>query len=180
MTDLPTAMADNSKLSPYQGKDVLRTSISIRGAGDGLSEAMGIDPQELAIGAKGVLVLEFVVEGHKHKPIKDTNALSLEQILRAGTATLIDPDVVKAALDAQREKIDAAREAASGQARMLDTSLKVTGAGDEEPEDEVLLRNHGLGSHRDALMDGCPACDNERAAEAAEAAEDAAKEPAPA
>jgi hypothetical protein len=180
VTDLPTAMADNSKLAAYDGKDVLRTSIKITKAGDGLSEAMSIDPVQLPIGTKGVLVLEFVVEAHKHKPIPNTNALVLEQVLAAGTATLIDAELVDQALKAQREKIDAAREAASGQARLLDTRGKPVGDDDEDPEDEVLLRNHGLGMHRDGLMEGCPACDRERDAEADEAAADAAKEPAPA
>lgn len=178
MTDLANALADTSQLSPYQGKDVLRTSIAIKGAGDGLSEAMGIDPQELAIGSRGVLVLEFVVEAHKHKPIKDTNALSLEQILKAGTATLIDSDVVQAALAAQREKIDKAKADASGQPRLVDTSGTLnpeaiaggaTADGDEDPPDEVLLRHHGAGQHKE-LVEGCPACDREVAAAKAEAA----------
>jgi hypothetical protein len=184
MTDLATALADNSTLSPYQGKEVLRTSIAIKGAGDGLSEAMGIDPQELAIGSRGVLVLEFVVEAHKHKPIKDTNALSLEQILKAGTATLIDSDVVQAALAAQREKIDKAKADASGQPRLVDTSGVLNPDAvapstepanpDEDPPDEVLLRHHAAGQHKE-LTDGCPACDNERAAIAKEQDEVAAK-----
>ena len=182
MTDLANALADTSKLSPYQGKDVLRTSIAIKGAGDGLSEAMGIDPEELAIGSKGVLVLEFVVEAHKHKPIKDTNALSLEQILKAGTATLIDSDVVQAALAAQREKIDKAKADASGQPRLVDTSgvlnpdaIPHAGAdADEDTAEEVALRHHAAGQHKE-LTDGCPACDNERAAVAKEQDEVAAK-----
>lgn len=179
MTDLANALADTSQLSPYQGKDVLRTSIAIKGAGDGLSEAMGIDPEELAIGSRGVLVLEFVVEAHKHKPIKDTNALSLEQILKAGTATLIDSDVVQSALAAQREKIDKAKADASGQPRLVDTSGTLNpeaianGAppanGDEDPPDEVLLRHHAAGQHKE-LVEGCPACDREVAAAKAEAA----------
>lgn len=175
MTDLASALADTSRLSPYQGKDVLRTSISIKGAGDGLSEAMGIDPQELAIGSKGVLVLEFVVEGHKHKPIKDTNALSLEQILKAGTATLMDEEVVRDALARQREKIDKAKADASGQPRLVDTSGvlnpdAIPHAGpdaDEDTNEEVMLRHHAAGQHKD-LTDGCPACDTEVAAAARE------------
>lgn len=181
MTDLATALADNSALQPYRGRDVLRTTIAVRNAGDGLSEAMGIDPQELAIGSKVVLVLECEVKGHDYEPIPNTQALMLKQVLRAGTATIIDADVVQDALVAQREKIDKARAEASGQPRLIDTSGAVTSEAnvrdnpDEEPEDEVLLRHHAAGQHSDGPVEGCAACANDKAREDELAAKRAAK-----
>jgi hypothetical protein len=182
MTDLATALADNSALQPYRGRDVLRTTIAVRNAGDGLSEALGIDPQELAIGSKVVLVLECEVKGHDYEPIPNTQALVLKQVLRAGTATLIDADVVREALHAQRERIDKAKAEASGQPRMIDTSGQVTPEGDvtgnpdEEPEDEVLLRHHAAGRHSEGPVEGCAACANDQAREDEVAAKRAAKQ----
>lgn len=153
MTDLATALADTSKLEPYQGRDVLRTSIAIRNAGDGLSEAMGIDPNTLDIGSTVYVVLECVVDAHDHKRIKDLDALELVQVLKAGTATLIDRDEVHEAVARQAEKIKRAKEDAAGVKRL--------------PYTEELQDAHDAGQHTE-LVEGCPSCDAEIAAEAAE------------
>lgn len=180
MTDLATALADNSALSPYKGSDVLRTTIAVRNAGDGLSEAMGIDPVELPIGSKVVLVLECEVKAHDYERIPNTKALVLKQVLKAGTATLIDAELVQAALVEQRERIDKAKADASGQPRLVDTTGQLNpeataGDPDEEPEDEVLLRHHAAGQHSSGPVDGCPACANDKAREDELAAKRAAK-----
>lgn len=152
MTDLATALADKTKLTPYQGRDVLNTSIAIRNAGDGLSEAMGIDPVELAIGTKVTVVLECEVKAHDYQRIKDTDALTLTQVLKAGTATLIDADVVREALAEQEDRILRAREAAKGIVRL--------------PTGDELDREHGDGLHAGELVAGCPSCDAEQEAAA--------------
>lgn len=180
MTDLATALADNSALTPYKGSDVLRTTIAVRNAGDGLSEAMGIDPQELPIGSKVVLVLECEVKAHDYERIPNTKALVLKQVLKAGTATIIDAEVVQQALATQREKIDQAKAEASGQPRLVDTTGQLNPAAaagnpDEEPEDEVLLRHHAAGQHSDGLVEACPACANDKAKDDELAAKRAAK-----
>lgn len=157
MTDLATALAnDGSKLEGYKGRDVLRTTIAIRNAGDGLSEAMAIDPEELPIGSTVYVVLECEVDKHTHAPIKEApDCLTLKQVLKAGTATLVDASLVSQMLDEQADKITRAKEAAAGVSRL--------------PYGEELQRAHEAGDHADGLVEGCPTCDAERDAEESEA-----------
>lgn len=150
-------MADTSELQPYKGMDVLRTTIIVTNAGDGLSQAMGIDPVELEIGSRHVLVLDVEVVEHKHRPIKDVDALELRQVLRASTATLAAGDDVRAMLEAQADRILRAQEAAAGVSR-----LEFVEDGDEDDEAEVLVRQHNVGAHLTPLAE-CPLCTPEPA-----------------
>src|SRR5688500_16882470 len=45
-TDAAGALAPTDHLTPFDGRQVLRTSIAVSNAGDGLSEALRIDPRE--------------------------------------------------------------------------------------------------------------------------------------
>lgn len=118
------------KLTPFDGREVLNTTVAIRNAGDGLSKAMEIDPIELHHGDSVYVVLECEVEKLRFDPIKDTQALSRVHMLKAGVATLVDEALVADALDAQRRAI----EEAAGVQR-----LPLGEPGDtEDDEDEVL------------------------------------------
>ncbi len=151
MTDILTALSGPGKLEPYKGRDVLRTSISIRNAGDGLSAAMKIDPIELEIDDRVFVVLECVVTHHDHGPIKDTDCLELKQVLRAEAATLVDEDVVRQHLDDQAMRIERAKDAVIGRQKL--------------PTDEELDNAHLNGEHADALVDECLSCQEESDAE---------------
>lgn len=170
MTDLATALAtDPSKLPDYAGRPVVRTTISIRNAGDGLSEGLGIDPQVLPLGDKVYVVLECTVHAHDHDRLmdkgNDTGMLVLDQVLKAGTGTLIDADVVKQAIADQAEVIQRAKEKAQGLERL--------------PYPEELQKAHDLGEHASGLVAGCPSCDSETQAARDEAAADGDGAPAP-
>lgn len=123
MTDAATAIANNGrKLGKYQGKDVLRTSVSIRNAGDGLSEALAIEPEELKIGTTVFVVLECEVDAHDHKRMKKVkNAMELVQVLKAGVATLVDEGLVRDLIDEQAQRIETAREEAAGVTKLPGT-----------------------------------------------------------
>lgn len=144
-------MTSPSTLPNYGGREVVRTGISIRNAGDGLSEALGIEPQVLPLGSVQYVVLECVVHAHDHDRIMDkgtdTGLLVLDQVFKAGTATLIDGDVVRTAIAEQAEKIKLAREAAEGTQRL--------------PFDDELDNQHAAGGHKGGLIAGCSACDAE-------------------
>lgn len=156
MTDLAAALADTSSLPDYQGRKVARTTISIRNAGDGLSEGLSIDPQVLPLGATVHVVLECTVVGHDHDVMKQApDLLVLDQVLKAGTGTLIDSDVVKEAITQQADRIQRAKDEAAGRTRL--------------PLPDELQAQHDEGGHADGLVPGCPSCDDEAAAEAAEA-----------
>lgn len=160
MTDLAHALADTSQLTPFDGHDVIRTTVAVTNAGDGLSEAMKIDPTELHHGDRVYLVLECEVAKVRFDPVGDTDALSRVHILRAGTAAMVDKELVESVLAEQRIKIDRARDAAKGQSRL--------------PTDEELLEAHTNGEHADGLVPGCVECDREQQAVEEEAAADLA------
>lgn len=95
-------------LTPYKGKQVVSTAISLRNAGDGLSKAMNVDPYEYDHGDTVYIVIEAEVTQHVHKPLKDTADLELVQVMSAGRATLVEKDLVLDLLNAQQDRIDEA------------------------------------------------------------------------
>lgn len=165
MTDAAAALADTTKLPEYGGRPVVRTAIKITNAGDGLSAGLAIEPQVLDISQTHYVVLECVVDSHEHDRIiaqgSDTGLLMLNQVLKAGTGTLIDADVVRTAIAEQAERIVRAKEAAKGVAKL--------------PYPDELATQHAEGRHADGLVEGCPACDAEVAAAEAERAEAASE-----
>lgn len=173
--DLAAALA-NHKLTPYRGRDVVRTSIKITNAGDGLSSAMRIDPVEYDPETTVYVVLECTVAKHAHMPIPDTGTYELEQSFRAGAATIVDADLVRAHIEQQQARIQAAKDNAIGKVNLEgepgwlsdSTGTPPTEEGDEDDEQVVMRRHHMAGRHADELMDGCPICGEERAAVEAE------------
>lgn len=101
-------------LGDIDGVPVAGTTIAIRNAGDGLSRSLKIEPKLLHPKQTVFVVLECEVIGINFAQIKDANEVLRNQILRAGVATLIDRDLVITAIDAQRDKIQAARDAETG------------------------------------------------------------------
>lgn len=155
-------MADNPslppepKLPPYDGQTVASTTISITNAGDGLSKGMAIEPQVLDLRSKRYVVLECTVDAHRHKSLPGTEMLTLEQVLKAGVATLVDADLVQVVVDEQRERIAKAEEAKKGISRL------------PYNDDGELGLAHARGEHADSLAEGCPVCDLERDTKLAE------------
>ncbi len=156
MADNP-ALPPEPKLPAYDGQQVASTTISITNAGDGLSKGMAIEPQVLDLRSKRYVVLECTVDAHRHKNLAGTEMLTLEQVLKAGVATLVDADLVQQVVDEQRERIHLADEAKKGINRL------------PYNDDGELGLAHARGEHADSLAEGCPVCDQERDAELAEA-----------
>lgn len=160
----PAAAQAAAVLQPFDGKPVVRSSIAITGAGDGLSDALAIDPQEFHHGQRVVVVLDCVVKKIVHAPIsKDVpNMLGREHVLTAGNSTILDPALVEDVLKEQAAKIEAAKSEAERRKRRE--------KGNYTLEDEALVAEHDQGQHAGGLRDGCPKCDEEKAAAAAEGA----------
>lgn len=95
-------------LDKFEGRDVVGAQIAITHAGDGLSKAMSIEPEQLTLGQKVYVVLEAEVEKVTYREVKDTRSLLRVQSLRAGTATLVDENLVSEVLEEQRIKIEEA------------------------------------------------------------------------
>lgn len=135
-----------SELGVFEGKPVTRTAIKLTKAGDGLSEALKIDPQLLHMGDTLYVVVECAVADVNFKPTKDDpDLVTRVHSLVAGTAVIVDPDLVQDMVEAQREKNLRAREAAQGVKRL-------PGHGD-------LDSDHDAGLHDDMPEPGCPQCE---------------------
>lgn len=97
------------KLPQFDGRDVIQSTIAVRKAGDGLSEALNIDPAPFHIGEKVYVVLECEVTAVDHRPVPKTDVLARKHVLTTETATIVDESLVDGVLTAQREALEAAR-----------------------------------------------------------------------
>lgn len=104
---MPTS--PSAGLGTFEGLDVITSSVAIGNAGDGLSQAMSIAHTQLHHGQTVYVVLECEVVDVQHPKIKNTESLNRKHKLRAGTATLVDKELVISLLDKQRTAINAAK-----------------------------------------------------------------------
>lgn len=139
-----------SKLGQWEGKTVTKATVAVRNAGDGLSQAMHVDPQPLKQGSTVYVVMECEVGPVSFDPIKDSSSECVRKhVLRAGAATIVDAALVKQAVEAQTEKIIEAREKERGIQQL--------------PTNEKLLKDHDQGEHDAPPIGvgpyiGCPEC----------------------
>lgn len=138
-------MADD--LGTFEGAQVLNTTIAITNAGDGLSAAMQVDPVLLHLGDTVYVVLECEVGKIRFDPIKNTEAVGRIQVLRAGTATIIEADAVREAITTQAERIRMAAEKKAGVAQLI-------------KDDQQHAFDHEMGEHEAEAVVGCPRCDS--------------------
>lgn len=124
MTDLAGAMAPTENLPAFDGRPVVRTTLKVTKAGDGLSPALQLDPQVFRIGQRVTLILDGVISDVDHRVAKGYDATEDDAPLQrlhtfeTESAMVIDRGAVADALDAQAEKIRLAREQAEGIQRL--------------------------------------------------------------
>lgn len=140
-------------LGEFEGRIVTKTTIKIRKAGDGLSTALKTEPKLLHQGDTVHVVLECVVGPITMDPYDDGVCARVQDLL-TNVATLIDTDVVRDAIEQQREKNTVAVELEKGVHRL--------------PTPEALHGEHIMGDHNLTIIPGCPDCDEEIAAVQAE------------
>lgn len=144
MTDAAGALAPIDHLADFDGRPVIRTAIAVSNAGDGLSEALRIDPREFHHGEIVHVVLECTVDQVRFVPVdaKDPSGpLVRSHRLKAGTATVVDADLVSEHIERQRLRIQAAQEAAAGIQRIPGTEPE--GWGEEWGADEEVEATDG-------------------------------------
>lgn len=96
-----------SPLHKFEGREVVGARVAIINAGDGLSKAMAIEPEELKHDQTVWVVLEGVVEDVGFKRSKDDpGKLNRVMRIKAGIATLVDEELVKDVLETQRIAIE--------------------------------------------------------------------------
>jgi hypothetical protein len=101
-------------LEPFEGQDVIASRIQITKAGDGLSEALKVDPGAFPLGAEVYVVLKCHVGKVNHVEVKDTPALQRVHTFEAQAATIVDKELVGGLVDAQVELIRKRREEEAG------------------------------------------------------------------
>lgn len=96
-------------LGDFDGKPVLATGIKITNAGDGLSQALSVDPQIIHHDQRIYVVLEAECTNVAFPPVKDTNGVVRLHTLKAGAATIVDAALVADVLDRQKRRLEEAK-----------------------------------------------------------------------
>ena len=98
-----------SPLGRFDGREVIKATIAVTNAGDGLSKAMAVDPSAMDLGDKVYVVLECEVAKVTFTEVDDTAKLARNHSLKAGDATIVDEDLVREHLDAMAQRIEEAQ-----------------------------------------------------------------------
>lgn len=114
MPEAATPVRAPIPLEPFEGTEVIASSIAITKAGDGLSDALSVEPQAFHLGEKLYVVLECDVAKVRHSDVKDTGALRREHTFQARGATIVDATLVADLVQAQKDAIRVAKEKAAG------------------------------------------------------------------
>lgn len=137
-------------LTPFDDREVARTSIAITRAGDGLSEALKVAPREFHHGDTVYVVLECTCTRVQFVPFDradPSGPLTRVHTLAAGTATIVDEELVRSHISEQAERNLRAREEEAGIIRMFDA---------DEPEVDEAAGLEGEPAPDDAWEDPEP------------------------
>lgn len=96
-------------LGRFDGREVIKSTIAVTNAGDGLSKAMAVDPAKMDLHEKVYVVLECEVAKVTFTEVDDTNKVARNHTLKAGDATIVDEDLVREHLDAMAKRIEEAQ-----------------------------------------------------------------------
>lgn len=142
-------MAKEEELGTFEGHPVERVKIIVTKTGDGLSEAMEVEPHILTQGDTGFVVLAFKTSKIRFDLTKrkgedeDEGPITVDriQILEATGATFVDRDLVGDVVDKMRQRIaelraEEARRKAEERGEFSFDSLEGPEDDDKDPEDD--------------------------------------------
>lgn len=159
-----------SPLDPFEGQPVLSVGIEIPGAAGGLRESLKIDPVQLHHGDKVYVLLETTANKIRFDPEKDEEGWKRVHVLDVDAGMIVDADLVAEHMATQKARIAEAHATAALEKRRADGEFTL--------EENALDEAHEQGGHASGLIAGCPRCDAEAAAEAAEQDDPPPKAPA--
>lgn len=154
-------------LGSFDGYPILGSAVKITKAGDGLSQALKVDPRRIHKGERLLLLLEVEAGPVTMKPAPD----EMDGWVRVDTLEATGVTFVPAALEADVR------------ARLKDTADRIKVAAEEArgvnrlPIGEALEKAHADGDHSSGLVPGCPLCQAEADAVADEAENDLEADP---
>lgn len=134
-------------LGTYDGRPVTRTSLALRNTGHGFEQTMKTEPLVIPAGSRRFVVMDVVIDKHRHDLDTDRNEFELVHMAAAETVAFIDEEIVREAIDKQKAKNDALK----GRTQL-------------ETPDGVgmdVIEAHARGDHKRKRKD-CPECIAER------------------
>lgn len=112
-------------LPAFEGLTVHKAALRVTNAGDGLSEALDLEPQALELGDEVCFVLRGKVSQVNHKTGKDNAVVRLHTVACEAIAP-IDPSLADEAIATENERLAKLRDEKNGQTR-------IDGEGDADP-----------------------------------------------
>lgn len=163
-------------LQPFDGTPVVRATIQITKAGDGLSDALKVEPREFHLDDEVYVVLRTRCSRVLFKPMDKDDASMLVRIhtLEAGDATIVDAGLVEQVVAETAQRVAEMRDA-ERRAKEAEAGIQRLSFSDDE---NTLAQAHAQGEHHEGMVDGCPVCAAMEAGDSeAEAMADAGAEP---
>ena len=110
---------DPEELGNFEGRPIIATRMTVTNTGEGLTDAMTIDPMVLHHGDEVFLLMKGVVSDIRMPEVKGTEAVARHHVIRAVEATIVDEVLAEPVLAVQRQRLRDAIEEASGQDSFL-------------------------------------------------------------
>lgn len=128
-----TATANRKAALPdFEGTEVTRAAVKITNAGDGLSDALAVQPKALHLDDEIFYVLRGTCTKVGHEPDKHDLLVRVHTI-KAGAITEVDREVAEKMLQAAAEELQRRKDEVEGQLRMDEEAA----AQEREAEDET-------------------------------------------
>lgn len=133
------AQSDASVAKPlgeYHGLPILKTTIAITNAGDGLSKSMKIAPVIHEVDTEVMVLVRCTVSRHGYQLLdEDTPAYELKQSFKADTATVVTGAQYEKILNRQADAVRKAEAESKGQGRIPGTDERDLDGGDGDVPD---------------------------------------------
>jgi hypothetical protein len=105
-------------LKKFEGRAVVGAAVKITRAGDGLSEAMRLEPEALAYGQEVWFVVKGVVDQIAYKTIPKTDALQRIHVVKAEEIAKVDGEEVEKYILAEKDRLARLLEEENGVSRL--------------------------------------------------------------
>lgn len=143
-------MTKSNQLPMFERQEVDRSTVRITKAGDGLSEALKVEPKALLLGGEVFYVLRCRVRRVAHDMDQDENVvrvhtLDVEQI------TEVERGAVERMLDDAAERLQRARDEASGQQNLVTGTSTAIPEDEREAEDVDVDEDEGEGEEQEGI-----------------------------
>lgn len=106
----------DNQLPLFEGRQVTKSAVKVTNAGDGLSEALKLEPEALSMDQEVCLVIRGTITQINHKSIDDV--LTRVHTLKCSDAVKVKINVADQMIQAEKERLSALRDELDGQTRI--------------------------------------------------------------